>query len=49
MFMRPSNPLLKIRTAAEIYEEITALKILRGDFGERGHSAAEAARLARLH
>jgi hypothetical protein len=40
---------LGIRTAAEIHEEITALKILRGDFGEHGRSAAEAARLARLH
>jgi hypothetical protein len=40
---------LGVRTAAEIHEEITALKILRGDFGAERHDAAEAARLARLH
>ena len=40
---------LGIRTAAEIHEEIVALKILRGDFGVDDHTAASATRRAQIH
>jgi hypothetical protein len=40
---------LGVRTAAEIHEEIIALKMLRGDFGSEERTAAVAAERARLH
>lgn len=40
---------LGVRTAAEIHEEITALKVLRGDFQPDDRTAAAAAERARLH
>ncbi len=38
-----------IRTAAEIHEEIVALKVLRGDFGALERTAQSAAAHAQLH
>jgi len=40
---------LGVRTAAEIHEEITALKVMRGDFQSDERTAAAAAESARLH
>lgn len=38
-----------VRTAAEIHEEIVALKAMRGDFARSTGAAERAARSARLH
>jgi hypothetical protein len=38
-----------VRSAAEIHEEIVALKALRGDFGPEPGNSAEVAEKARLH
>lgn len=40
---------LGVRTAAEIHEEIVALKVMRGDFARGNRTAERAARSAQLH
>jgi hypothetical protein len=40
---------LGVRTAAEIHEEIVALKAMRGDFGAANRNSADVAQRARMH
>ena len=40
---------LGVRTAAEIHDEIVALKVMRGDFGQNDLSVEEATRQAQVH